>query len=97
MRRTLFWLLEGTKGGPTRIQLLSLLVKKPTNLRQLSLAAGLDYKTVEHHSGLLTENGIIEAAGSGYGKVYFVADSVRSDVEFKRLIRGVSNGGKKKK
>jgi hypothetical protein len=39
MKRLLYWLLEGTRGGPTRIQLLSLLSKRPMNLRQLALAA----------------------------------------------------------
>ena len=43
MKRLLYWLLEGTRGGPTRIHLLSLLSKRPMNLRQLSLAAGFDY------------------------------------------------------
>ena len=62
-KRLLFWLLEGTKGGPTRIQLLSLLAKKPMNMRQLALAAKLDYKTVEHHVRLLEKNLVIEPTG----------------------------------
>ncbi len=87
-RRLLFWLLEGTKGGPTRIQLLSLLAKKPMNMRQLALAANLDYKTVEHHVRLLEKNLIVEPMGSGYGKMYFVSDLLLGEKEFMRRIRG---------
>lgn len=94
MKRLLFWLLEGTRGGPTRIQLLSILVKKPMNLRQLSIAAGLDYKTVEHHVQLLMKNSVLECSGNGYGQVYFVTDYVLAQKEFSALIRGGKNGGK---
>jgi len=87
-KRLLFWLLEGTKGGPTRIQLLSLLAKKPMNMRQLALAANLDYKTVEHHVRLLEKNLIIEPMGSGYGKMYFVSDLLVGDKDVMSKIRG---------
>jgi DNA-binding transcriptional ArsR family regulator len=87
-KRLLFWLLEGTKGGPTRIQLLSLLAKKPMNMRQLAIAASLDYKTVEHHVRLLEKNLIIETMGSGYGKMYFISDVLLGEKEFMDKIRG---------
>lgn len=93
-KRLLFWLLEGTKGGPTRIQLLSLLVKKPMNLNQLSKAAGLDYKTVEHHVQVLEKNLIIEPMGSRYGKMYFVSDLLLGEKEFMDKIRGGKHEGK---
>jgi len=96
MTRLLYWLLEGTKGGPTRIRILSLLLKKPMNLRQLSLAAELDYKTVEHHVQLLTQNSVIECQGNGYGRVYFVSEEMLTQKEIMGLLRGGRNGGKKK-
>ena len=97
MKRLLFWLLEGTKGGPTRIRLLSLLVKKPMNMRQLSLAAGLDYKTVEHHVELLAKNAVVESSGKGYGQVFFVTDLVLAQKEVAGMLRGGKDGRKKKK
>jgi DNA-binding transcriptional ArsR family regulator len=102
-KRLLFWLLEGTKGGPTRIQLLSILAKKPMNLHQLAHAAGLDYKTVEHHVELLEKNLVIDHVGSGYGKAYFVSDSVLQEKEVMNKIRGGGNereenkGGKRRR
>lgn len=96
MKRLLFWLLEGTKGGPTRLGLLSILSKKPMNMRQLSLAAGLDYKTVEHHVELLSKNSVLEGTGNGYGQVYFISDIALADKEFAAKIRGGNNGRNKK-
>ncbi len=97
MKRLLFWLLEGTRGGPTRINLLSLLSKKPMNLRQLSLAAGLDYKTVEHHAQLLLKNSVLECSGNNYGKIYFISDIALAQEGFTTMIRGGNNGRKEKK
>lgn len=91
-KRLTFWLLEGTKGGPTRIRLLSLLKKTPMNMHQLSKSAGLDYKSVEHHVNLLEKNGLVECTGNGYGKVYFISDSLLSQKDLMERIRGEANG-----
>lgn len=88
-KRLTFWLLEGTRGGPTRRELLSLLAAKPMNLHQLARAASRDYKTVEHHIRLLEENGLVEVVGNGYGKVYFVAESV-----LREYVPSAGGGGK---
>lgn len=95
MKRLLFWLLEGTKGGPTRMRLLSLLAKKPMNLRRLSLAAGLDYKTAEHHVEMLMKNSVLECEGNGYGQVYFISEIALAQKEFEDMLRGGKNGRKK--
>jgi DNA-binding transcriptional ArsR family regulator len=97
MKRILYWLLQGTKGGPTRIMLLGILAKKPVNLRQLALASGLDYKTVEHHVRLLMENSILEVSGNGYGKIYFISEAVASDEGYKEILEGGKNARKKGK
>jgi len=97
MERLLFWLLEGTKGGPTRIALLSLLKRKPMNARQLSLAAGLDYKTVEHHIDLLVKNSVLESTGNGYGQLYFISDIAMAQKNFAEKLRGGKNGPKEKR
>ncbi len=94
MKRLLYWLLEGTKGGPSRVALLSLLSKKPMNMRQLALAAKLDYKTVEHHVNLLMKNSVLEHSGDGYGQVYFISDIALAQSELGKLIKGGKNGKK---
>ena len=95
-KRLAFWLLEGTKGGPTRIRLLSHLEKKPMNMNQLSKTAGLDYKSVEHHVVLLEKNGLIEQIGEGYGKAYAISDLLLSQNDVIDAIRGVRNGKKER-
>lgn len=97
MKRLLFWLLQGTKGGPTRIALLSILADRPMNLRRLSIAAGIDYKTAEHHVALLMKNSVLECSGNNYGKVYFVSDIALAQKEFSGIIKGGKNGWKEKK
>ncbi len=93
----LCWLLEGTKGGPTRAKLLSLLAKKPINANQLSLLSGFDYRTVDHHLTLLEKNLIVGTIGTGYGKAYYVAEDVCLSKDFKRIIGGGFNGENGKK
>ena len=97
MKRLLYWLLEGTKGGPTRVLLLSILSMKPMNMRQLALAAKLDYKTVEHHVELLMKNSVLEHSGNGYGQVYFISDIALAQDEFGKMIKGGKNGKKQNK
>jgi DNA-binding transcriptional ArsR family regulator len=97
IERLLFWLLEGTRGGPTRVQILSILQKKPMNLHQLSKAAGLDYKTVSHHMDLLERNSVVECSGNGYGQVYFVSEIVLAQKGLLGKLRGDAHGKKGKK
>ena len=88
-KRYLFWLLEGTRGGPTRIRILSILAKRPMNLRQLALAAHLDYSTIEHHIHLLEKHAIVESVGEGYGHLYALAEEESAVRDYVReKIRG---------
>jgi DNA-binding transcriptional ArsR family regulator len=73
-KRYLYWLLEGTRGGPTRIRILAILAQRPLNLRQLALTAKLDYSTVEHHIHLLEKHSIVERVGEGYGHLYALCE-----------------------
>jgi len=87
-KRFLFWLLDGTRGGPTRIRLLSILAKRPLNLRQLALAAKLDYSTVEHHIRLLEKHAIVESVGAGYGHMYVLSDFPETKAYVMEKIKG---------
>ncbi len=89
--RLMYWLLDGSKGGPTRRLILGLIIKKPLNARQLAISCDLDYKTVQHHLELLEKNSIIVKSGGSYGAVYFISDYVSTNKEAFRLIQGGSN------
>jgi DNA-binding transcriptional ArsR family regulator len=72
LRRVLWHLLGGTRGGPVRLRLVGHLRERPYNTNQLSVLLGVDYKTVQHHVRVLVENRVIEAQGDGYGALYFL-------------------------
>ncbi|MCX8175559.1 MAG: winged helix-turn-helix domain-containing protein [Candidatus Micrarchaeota archaeon] len=95
--RLLFWLLSGTKGGPTRVRVLCVLREKPMNLRRLALQLGMDYKSVKAHIELLAKNGIIDAHGK-YGAVYFISPEWEENEFMKQMLKGGAYGkGKGKK
>jgi predicted transcriptional regulator len=88
MKRLLYWLIDGTRGGKTRAKLILLLLKKPRNTRQLALASGFDYTTVQYHIELLEKNSLLERSGGKYGGVYFVSEIISSNKEYLSAIRG---------
>lgn len=49
MKRILWWLIAGTKGGVNRARIINILNERPYNANQLSEVVDLDYKTVRHH------------------------------------------------
>lgn len=93
--RLLFWLLSATKGGPTRVRVLSAIREKPMNLRQLSLLLGMDYKSVKAHIDLLLKNGVIDSHGK-YGAVYFISPEWEGNEYMKEMLGGM-HGKKRKK
>lgn len=69
--RILWYVFATTRGGPTRVRIVELLIKRPYNLHQISKELKLDYKTVQHHIKVLEENRIISAEEKKYGSIYF--------------------------
>lgn len=95
--RLLYWLLDATKGGPTRVRILRAISGKPMNLRKLALAVGMDYKTVQGHTKLLIENGIIYTPKMGYGSVYFISPEWEGNEYLKEVLGGSKNEGEGKR
>ncbi len=76
MRRLLWYLLAGTKGGITRIHIISLLKERPYNINQLSTKLKMNYKSIEHHIKVMEENNIIMSSEKKYGAVYFLSQRI---------------------
>jgi DNA-binding transcriptional ArsR family regulator len=73
LRRLLWYLLGGTRGGPNRAEIIKILQNRPCNANQLAEALRVDYKTVQHHVRILEENGLVSLANKGsYGAVLFL-------------------------
>lgn len=77
MKRLLWWLLAGSRGGENRGRIILALRDMPRNAHQLSEALGLDYKTVRHHLKILQDNGTVAASGPDqYGAVYLLTPAM---------------------
>ena len=94
--RLLYWLVDASRGGPTRLRIIRALHSKPVNMRQLSLLLGLDYKTVQGHIEILLENGIVYQLKSGYGTPYFISPEWDDNDYFKQLVKGDYDGENRK-
>ncbi|HXV66848.1 MAG TPA: winged helix-turn-helix domain-containing protein [Nitrosopumilaceae archaeon] len=72
--KALFWhLFVGTRGGNTRVRIISKLKNTPSNKNQLSQDLQIDYKGIEHHLKTLEENHMVTKMGEKYGTTYFVS------------------------
>ncbi len=61
MKKILWWLIAGTKGGINRARIINVLQKRPYNAHKLAEKLDLDYKTVRHHIKVLEDNNVITA------------------------------------
>lgn len=94
MKRVLWWLLAGSRGGANRGQLIRALKERPYNAHQLAETLGLDYKTVRHHLKVLQENNVVVATGGGYGTMYFLSAGMEQHYEeFLDISRQVNPDG----
>lgn len=75
MKRLLWWLIAGSRGGKNRARIIKALYDRPYNVNQLSNELDLDYKTVKHHIDILENNDIINSSGEKrYGSMYFLSN-----------------------
>lgn len=72
MKKLLWWLIAGSKGGINRARIVDALHSRPYNANQLAELLELDYKTVRHHLKVLEKNSIIISRGDNYGAIYFL-------------------------
>ena len=72
LRRTLWFLLGGKRGGENRARIIWSLRAKPSNINQLATELGLQYKAVRHHIKILVGSSLLVPSGAGYGAVYLL-------------------------
>ena len=71
IKRVMWYLFAAMRGGVTRIRILDLVSKTPSNMNQIGKGLGLDYKTVQHHIKVLEDNRLITSEEKRYGTIYF--------------------------
>ncbi|MGB0652560.1 MAG: helix-turn-helix domain-containing protein [Thermoplasmatota archaeon] len=90
LKRVLWHLLGGTRGGPLRILILLELRDRPYNTNQLATRLKVDYKTIQHHLKVLRQNRILDHR-PGYGAVFFLTpDMEESLAEFDLIAAKVA-------
>jgi len=72
LRRTLWFLLGGKRGGENRARIIWSLWTKPSNINQLATELDLQYKAVQHHVRILVGSSMLAPSGEGYGAVYLL-------------------------
>ena len=88
LKRVLWHLLGGTRGGPMRIRIITLLRERPLNTNQVTKALGIDYKTAEHHLRVLRENRIATPTGDKYGAVFLLTKEMEDSLaEFDHIVQ----------
>lgn len=81
MRKVLWWLIGGSRGGRNRVRIIRALNDKPMNANQLATSLDLDYKTIRHHLAKLEENDVVTSMGDEYGKTYFLTDRMEQNID----------------
>lgn len=79
MKKLLWWLIAGMKGGINRARIIKALYERPYNANQLSEELNLDYKTIRHHIKILEQNNVIKSSGEKYGKMYFLSNEMEEN------------------
>ena len=103
-RQLLLYLFAYSRGAEMRYRLVMALVERPMNANQLAKELGVDYKAVEHHIGILLQNGLIQTPVAGaYGAPYFPSPLAEGYIDYLREIwkeygtRQKKGGGREKK
>ncbi len=81
MKKFLWGILAGTKGGTNRARIVDELNNRPYNANQLAERLSLNYKTVKHHIDVLEENNIVTSTGKKYGALYFLSDTMEENYD----------------
>jgi DNA-binding transcriptional ArsR family regulator len=87
LKYLLGWLINGTRGGPTRVKILETLKDKPQNANQFAVLLRMDYKTIRHHLEVLEKNRLIVSVGDGYGVTYFLSQMMEDNYSLFEEIR----------
>ncbi len=99
--QVIWYLIAGTRGGPSRARILQILRSRPYNAHALSEAVGMNYRTVRHHLNLLLNHGLLtRPAGDVYASPYFLSPALEANIAAlesicaaTRSVRGGAHAG----
>lgn len=80
--KELLWTIFGrSRGGVTRLKLVSIICNKPLNTNQLANKLGIDRRAVLHHVDVLERNNLIRREGRRFGAKIFVSSLMEVHME----------------
>ena len=81
MKRVLWYLIAGSRGGTNRARIIKALHDRPYNVNQLSLELDLDYKTIQHHIKVLEDHNILvnSTEEKKYGAMIFLSNRMEEN------------------
>src|SRR5271169_5461668 len=80
LRRLLWYLLGGTRGGENRARIIHEIRNRPSNLNQLATKLSLEYRSIQHHVEVLKKNALVSSQGERYGLTYFLTPWLESNI-----------------
>ena len=87
VKRVLWYLFAGSRGGINRARIIDLLKEHPYNMNQLAEALKLDYKAIQHNISVLERNNIVSKMGEKYGVLYFISNHLEANIDAFNEIR----------
>jgi DNA-binding transcriptional ArsR family regulator len=92
MKKVLWWLILGTRGGINRARIIKALNERPYNAHQLAELLNVNYRTIRHHIKTLEDSGVVQSAGEKYGKMYYLSEKMEDNYnEFEIVWRQVKD------
>lgn len=88
VKRLLWFVFAGSRGGLNRLRLVSILKNTPLNANQLAKELSLDYKAIQHHVHVLEKNNIVTKVGEKYNVTYFISNFLEANMESFNEIAG---------
>ena len=79
LRRLLWHLLGGARGGENRARIIHELHVRPSNLNQIAQKLNLEYRSIQHHIEILKRNSLVISQGEKYGLTYFLSPFVEAN------------------
>lgn len=79
MKKVLWWLILGTRGGINRAKIIKKLKERPYNAHQLAEELNVNYRTIRHHIKILEDSEVVKSAGEKYGKMYFLSENMENN------------------
>ena len=79
-RKLLLYLFTSTRGGYSRLKIVTLLLDKPYNTHKLAQELQMDYKAIQHHLQVLEKNNLITKTGERYGTIFHLSNFLEINI-----------------